>query len=706
MDHNAAATAPVRRRDPATVSLAAGVGLLATLVGLLLLAWLILFITKGRFLKPTFERYVSRSAQRDVRVAGDFQLYLDPLDVKFVAEGLTVSNPAWASQKNFFESRRINTRLATIPLIFGKRRVHFVDLVDGHVDAEWDARHVRNTWTFGDPDAKGEPFQMPVIERATVSGSTVRYRDPQMVLRADLKIETVQARANGRGATIDNAINFAGTGSLRGEVFRLYGAQHSPNALVAGGRNRFELHARSRPTQIDVAGTLPGATVLEGSDLNVAARGGNIRNLFDLLGVAAPDTRSYRVRSKLTKVGEEWRFTRIVGKYGNSDLNGSMTVSLPNGRVLLVADLNSRLVDMIDIGPFFGYDPQALATRGVTAAVPQTGAAPRMLPDAPLRIESISAFDARVKYRIKDIRQPYVPISNVDLTLDLDHKLLKLSPLTFDIAGGKLASDISINARVPAVVTEYDIRLSPTPLATLFARFGVSKSGTDGSVKARINMKGTGDTVRESLASSNGRIAVVLPRGTFWTQYIQLSEFDVGTFVQKMFQKKLKEPVQVNCGLIGFTVRNGVAAADPILIDTTKNVMSARGGFSFKDESLDLAFRADAKKFSLFSGQSPVGINGHFAAPGYQIVTPELMARGGAGVALGLVASPVAAVLAFVDPGDAKSAACGPILSGARASAQRTVKGDGRKDVGTQSENREKAKGGDGKKEKKFLGIF
>ena len=87
-----------------------------------------------------------------------------------------------------------------------------------------------------------------------------------------------------------------------------------------------------------------------------------------------------------------------------------------------------------------------------------------------------------------------------------------------------------------------------------------------------------------------------------------MSELDIGTFVQKMFEDKLKEPVRINCGLVGFTVRGGVAAADPILIDTSKNVILGRGGFSFRTEGVDLAIRADGKKFSLFSGQSPVGI--------------------------------------------------------------------------------------------------
>src|SRR3546814_4920609 len=116
-----------------------------------------------------------------------------------------------------------------------------------------------------------------------------------------------------------------------------------------------------------------------------------------------------------------------------------------------------------------------------------------------------------------------------------------------------------------------------------------------------------------------------------------------------MFQKKLKDPVEINCGLIAFTVRDGVAAADPIIIDTRKNVMLGRGGFSFRNESLDLAFRADGKKFSLFSGQSPVGIGGTFARPGIDVISPELVARGGAAAALGIAATPLASVLAFVD---------------------------------------------------------
>src|SRR4029077_4420928 len=128
------------------------------------------------------------------------------------------------------------------------------------------------------------------------------------------------------------------------------------------------------------------------------------------------------------------------------------------------------------------------------------------------------------------------------------------------------------------------------------------------------------NTVAKSLASSNGRIAVIIPAGTMWARNIQLSELDVGTFLTKMFAHKLKQPVQINCGLVAFTIRDGIAAADPILIDTKKNVIVGRGGFSFKTEALDMRIRADGKTFSLFSGQSPVGVEGYFAKPGIDVI--------------------------------------------------------------------------------------
>ena len=674
------------------------------IIAAIFLAWLILYITKGRFLKHPFERTVAAMTHREVKVGGDFQLYFDPITIKFLAEGLTISNPEWASKPNLFEAKKIDTRIATIPLIFGNRRVNWLDLLNGTVDLEWSKDGKTNTWTFTDEKAK--PFELPLIRQAIVSGTTLRYIDPRMAISVDLAFQTIKAS----DTQFASSIRFSGDGHARGNPFTVTGALLTPNATVTGGRNQLELHANAARTNIDVSGTLRGPTELEGADLHVTARGRNIAELFSIAGIAVPETRAYRLTSAMTKTGNEYRFTGLRGRFGDSDLAGKLTVADVEPRLKLTATLATRTLDIIDIGPFIGYNPDALEARGKAAMVKQVEGRPRVLPDAPLRVEALKNFDAALHYTVRTVRAPNLPVSNIDLTLGLDNRLLTLSPLTFDMARGHVASDITINARQPVVHTDYDIRLSPTPMGVLLAGYGVDESGTSGTMKARVQLAGDGNTVHDSLSTASGRIAIIIPAGSFWTRNVQLSELDIGTFVQKMFEGKLKEPVQINCGLIAFTVRRGIAAADPILIDTKKNVMLGRGGFSFRNESLDLAFRADAKKFSLFSAQSPVGLNGYFAKPAIDVISPELIGRAGAGLGLTAIASPIAGILAFIDVGDAKSAACGPVLSGATARAQRTTKGEPRDDVGrgttAKAESGKKTPAERKEQRKKFLGIF
>ncbi|WP_426386778.1 AsmA family protein [Sphingobium sp. R-21] len=681
--------------------------ILLWIIGIFFALWLILFITKGRFLKHPFERIVSSRLERPVRVGGDFQLYFDPVTIKFRARQMVIANTRWASRPAFFRADLIDSRIAPLSLLFGDRyRLRWLELRNAAVDLEWSRDGRSNTWTFGDPLRKGEPLNLPLIRRAALTGTTLRYRDPRMQLAADLGFETVKAQ----DTRFASDVRFSGAGTMRGRPFTLRGGLLSPDEMVTGGRNQLALHAQAGATVLEVSGTLPGATEIEGADLRLITHGPNLARLFDFLGVAIPETRAYRFTSALTKVEGEWRFTHLKGRFGDSDLAGRMTVSQPDDRLLLKAALATRSLDIVDVGPFIGYDPERLAKQGKAGAIQTVDGAPRVLPDAPLRVEVLRNFDARLRYDIGRIRADNVPVSNIGLTLSLDRSLLTLSPLTFDMSGGHVSSDISINARTQPVRTSYDIRLSPTPMGKLLARWGVEESGTTGTIKARVQMTGLGNTLHDSLSASNGRIAVILPAGSMWARNVQLSELDIGTFITKMFQKKLKDPVEINCGLIAFTVRDGVAAADPIIIDTRKNVMLGRGGFSFRNESLDLAFRADGKKFSLFSGQSPIGINGTFARPGIDVISPELVARGGAAAALGIAATPLASVLAFVDVGDAKSAACGPVLAGATAAAQRTKGGKPRDDVGHGTTAKDEAGKGsvreNRRQEKKFLGIF
>ena len=190
------------------------------LVAAIFLVWLVLYITKGRFLKHTFERVTAGLIHRTVTVRGDFQLYFDPITIKFLAEGMTISNPTWATRPNLFEAGRIDTRIAPLSMIWGRKRLHFLDLTKGAIDLEWDQAHSRNSWTFSESPSDAKPLVLPLIKRALVAQTTLRYRDPRMRLTTDLSFEPIRAQ----GTSITQAIRFTGDGVVRDTPFTLSGA--------------------------------------------------------------------------------------------------------------------------------------------------------------------------------------------------------------------------------------------------------------------------------------------------------------------------------------------------------------------------------------------------------------------------------------------------------------------------------------------------
>ncbi len=656
--------------------------LLGALVLVLIVIWLVLFVTKGRFLKHTFERMASAQLQRKVTVGGDFNLFFDPFDVAFLAEKISIPNPPWTHAPQFFTAQRVALRLRTWPLLFGKRKIAWIDLNGSNAAPEWDARHLRNSWTFGDPNQPGHALQLPDIEHGTIAGTTVDYRDPVMQLIAHIVIDTLHAN----DTKFTNNIRFTGTGTMRGKPASFSGSILDPDRAVSGGQTNLVFHADAANSIIDVTGVLPQGTSFTDSRLHAAARGSDMADLFSLIGVSAVRTRRYHVTSNLTYTGSEWQFTHLAGVFGDSDIAGRLTVAEPQDRLLLTADVATRSLDILDAGPFIGYDPQRLDALGTHGLVREVGGHPRIIPDAEIPTTSLGVFDAHVRYHVGAIRAKDFPVNNIDVTLSLDHSLLRLHPARANLSAGVLTADLMLNARRTPAIAEYDVRLSPTPIGKLLSRFGVAESGTTGTLSGRIHMRGQGASVQQSLATANGRMVAIIPAGTLSERNVKLTELNLGTFVQKMFAKQLKEPVEMNCGIVAFTVRDGAATADPILIDTRKSVITGNGGFSFRDEAVDMSVRAKSKTFSLFSLQSPVGVNGYLGAPGVQPLSKQLVTRLGAAAAAGVVLGPFAPLAAFVDLGNAKAAACGPVLAGATAAGQRTSKGAPRKDVGKPSE--------------------
>ena len=102
------------------------------------------------------------------------------------------------------------------------------------------------------------------------------------------------------------------------------------------------------------------------------------------------------------------------------------------------------------------------------------------------------------------------------------------------------------------------------------------------------------------------------------------------------------------------------------LIDTDPVRVDGGGTINLRDETLDMQMQGKPKNFQLVRLRAP---DHHERVAGASRTGREGgrdLAQGGIAAALGFI-NPLAAVLAFIDPGLAKDANCGPLLADAKA---------------------------------------
>jgi uncharacterized protein involved in outer membrane biogenesis len=113
-------------------------------------------------------------------------------------------------------------------------------------------------------------------------------------------------------------------------------------------------------------------------------------------------------------------------------------------------------------------------------------------------------------------------------------------------------------------------------------------------------------------------------------------------------------------------MQDGVMAVQTLVIDTTDTNITGKGSINFKDETLDLVLKPHPKDVSILSARSPLDIKGTFKEPSFAPQAESLVGRGAAAAALGALLTPLAALVALVEPGGGEDADCRALIEGAR----------------------------------------
>jgi hypothetical protein len=188
----------------------------------------------------------------------------------------------------------------------------------------------------------------------------------------------------------------------------------------------------------------------------------------------------------------------------------------------------------------------------------------------------------------------------------------------------------------------------------IFKKAGFPQGGT-GTVYGRIRLHGTGNSVRKSLGSANGQVSAMVDKGTISDLVANGLGLDVARTLGVLISGD--KQVALNCLVVDFGVDKGMMTPRSFILDTDAALDTAKGSISLADEKIDLSIHGDPKNATPVALGGPIEVGGSFRKPSLGLGA-EAYARGGAAVALGALLTPVAAIVAFIDAGDAKDADC------------------------------------------------
>ncbi|WP_338758908.1 AsmA family protein [Massilia sp. METH4] len=624
-----------------------GAVILAAILGLMILFALF----DWNMLRPYINRKVSETTGREFAIQGD-------LDVKFhrgldtekgwrryvprpyvSAENIRMGNPAWSTVgKDMATARRVDMGFRILPLL----SKDFI-ITDLRLDAPSAALQRRkdgsNSWTLKD----NGPSEWNVdIQRLAFSSASLRYLDEaiNMDLRADAK-SLANAQPYGLAFTLGGRYRQAPItgGGKAGAVLTLT----DPDTTFP-----VEANADLGGNKVSVKGTLSDPKSLSGLDLRLKLGGPSMAELYPLTGVLLPETPPYETHGRLIgkkNDADAWTFTyeKFSGKVGASDIAGTLAYSQRKPRPLLRGELTSQQLRLADLGPSVGADTGAGTKQAGTVKSPPAGKA---LPVNEFKTEKWDALDADVKFTGKRIvRTNDIPLQDLVANIHMKDKVLKLTPLNFGMAGGRITSNISLDGRDKTIDAQARLAARHLKINRLFPKLE-SMRGSFGEINGDAALAGKGNTVASMLATSNGELNAVVTEGSVSQFMLELAGLNVANAIfVKVFGDK---QIQMNCLAAEAAVHNGRANVQRFVLDTDEAVVDVTGYVDLAQEQLNLDVRPKTKGTRIFSLRTPLYAKGTFANPDVGPYKGPLAMKAGAAVALATV-SPLAAVLPLVN---------------------------------------------------------
>ena len=637
-------------------------------LGILVLCAVLVSTVGLNYAKPWIGRQASTLADRPIAIKGDLSLHwIRPKDQEgwrrwlpwpqIHAEQIVIGNPWDKPEANMAEINAVTVSFNPLALLDHVVQISSLNVQGASVLLERRADN-KDNWTFekrGDATPSNWTFDLQELELRQVAVQVVDTPG-----RLDLKgvldsLPAATAEGYGIGWKMNGTYNGAKVGGegRAGQILSLQkgGAPYPLQGEVKVGE-----------TSISVKGSFTKPHENASLDVRLKLAGSTMADLFPIIGVVLPETPPYHTEGRLIETLEggvnTWRYQDFKGTVGKSDLEGTLQYQKQKPRPLLTGKVESTLLRFEDLGPLIGAgSSDSKGARAATVKQP----ADKVLPVDPIRTKTWGAMDADVEFTgHKIIRNKNLPLDNIKAHVGLKDRVLSFTPLNFGVAGGTLSNTIKLDGNSDQIKATVTTSARHLKLKKLFPGAETMKASF-GELHGDASLSGQGSSPAALLAHSNGEIKALIGKGTISKLLLETAGLNVANIVMaKLFGDK---QIELECLAGDFKVSNGLMQARTFRLETDDAIVDMSGTINLANEHLDLDIKPENRTLRIFTLRSPLYVKGTFKHPDVGVQKVPLAARAGGAIALGVVATPFAALLALLNTGTNDSVGCASLIT-------------------------------------------
>lgn len=502
-----------------------------------------------------------------------------------------ISQPAWVGGGDFVRLKSAEVQVPVIALITGKfrpQRLH----IDGLNVALVRDVNGRANWEPDHKEKKDADRSPPTLSELTVTNSRFSLRDDKrgLVVAGPVRVDTAVG------------LQMTGDGSFLGSPAHLEARGGGIAGVDPKASYSFSLSLTSPALNMTAKGTMGGVLNTRLFTAALSTQAPTLKNLDRVIEAGLFSSQPIDLNGMVRHVGRDWYVDSLSGRIGRSLISGRATVLKQDGRTKIDATIHASQFDFDDLSDAQGLNAAAALTARI---------GPRVMPTTRINLAKIGKTDGVLRFSADRLlfRTPSV-FRSLSGVVTLDHRRVTVNDFTATLAQGALTGNGVIDHRSGSPKLSLNLRFSGATLETIVGK----PDDVSGSVRGRILVSGSGDTVREAMSRATGRVAMVATAGAVKATVADVLGQDLGRAIQHQLRDR-EAKVPLRCLVANFRASNGVLTPSPLAVDTGASVGQGAGRIVMGGETIALTLRGNSKNPSVLKIIDPIRVGGTLSTP-------------------------------------------------------------------------------------------